>query len=80
MCGYSTKHQSDFVENVWEYQLHFRVIFEDETAQGRKSHRQKQNKTKNCKQKKKTEELGTNMDKSQKNKDLTSPKLTYVEG
>jgi len=72
MCGYSTEHHSDFVENVWEYQLNFRVMFDNELAQGRKSRRQK--KLKDAKQKN-TEELRTNMDKLQKNKELTSPKL-----
>jgi hypothetical protein len=62
MCGYSTQHHSDFVENVWEYQLNFRVMFDDEMAQGRKSRRQKKKKLKDAKQKN-TEERWTNMDK-----------------
>jgi hypothetical protein len=43
MCGCSTEHRSDFVENVREYQLNFYVMFDDEMTQGQKSRRQKKN-------------------------------------
>jgi hypothetical protein len=39
MGGYTTAHQSVFLENVWENLLHFRVMFEDEKGQKRKTRR-----------------------------------------
>ena len=66
MGGYSTAHQSVFLENVWECQLHFRVMYEDEKVQERKSRRQKKKKLKDSKHEN-TEELPTNMDKLETN-------------
>jgi len=43
MGGYSTAHQSASLENVWEYQLHFGVMFGDEPVQERNSRRQENN-------------------------------------
>jgi len=43
MGGYCTAHQLVFVENVWEYQLHFGVMFGDETLQERNNRRQENN-------------------------------------
>jgi len=60
MGGHSASHQSVFLENVWEYQLHFGVMFGDETAQEQNDRPRDNNLNV---QSSKTQNLTTNMDK-----------------